>query len=80
MPSIVNESGSIPQFCFGSFSDERDQEAQQDYKGSSKLLFDIDKKKIFSEKNPRFQPQPPQRPTTTATNNTPDQNTDRDHG
>jgi len=64
MPSIVNESGSIPQFCFGSFSDERDQEAQQDYK----------------EKNPRFQPQPPQRPTTTATNNTPDQNTDRDHG
>ena len=37
MPSIVNESGSIPQFCFGSFSDERDQEAQQDYKGTRNI-------------------------------------------
>ena len=80
MPSIVNESGSIPQFCFGSFSDERDQEAQQDYKGSHKTHKKLVKIFFFSEKNPRFQPQPPQRPTTTATNNTPDQNTDRDHG
>ena len=79
MPSIVNESGSIPQFCFGSFSDERDQEAQQDYKGSQNISNKL-VQKTFLEKNPRFQPQPPQRPTTTATNNTPDQNTDRDHG